>query len=187
MWHLRARPDRRRHECAVAGLAARVLDEAPFALTFDDACYYRGDRRNLVDGHGVDLRPDQPDQRLPPALAGIGMLAPPRRPRRRPAAMRAQLAIAARLLGRRPSSWSCARSDGPHPSWPPVVVLVAGNPFVLRCVGSGLESGLVVLVGALLLTRAADLDLADRGPVGPSTGSAPPGSGLPRPGPTRPC
>ena len=54
----------------------------------------------------------------------------------------------------------------PSPVLAAAVVLFAANPFVLRCVGSGLESGLVVLVGALLLTRAGDLDLDDPDPTG---------------------
>ena len=74
----------------------------------------------------------------------------------------------------------------PSPVLAVAVALVAGNPFVLRCVGSGLESGLVVLIGALLLTRAVDLSINDDEPSRPPPASAPCWPSPSWPGPT-PC
>lgn len=138
--------------------------DAPFALTFDDAWYYGEIGRNLASGHGSTFDTINTTNGYHPLWQAVCVL-----PRLvgldGTAAMRAQLAI---QLG----CWVAAvvllvrQVKRPSPFLAVVVVLVAGNPFVLRCVGSGLESGLVVLVGALLLTRAADLDLTGEDPSG---------------------
>jgi hypothetical protein len=151
-----------------AGLAwlAVVLfwSDAPFALTFDDAWYYAEIGRNLAHGHGSTFdtinatngyHPLWQVVTTVPHLVGLDGMA----------AMRAVLAfqlglwvaavlLVVRLVGR--SSATLAA----------VVALVAANPFVLRTVASGLESGLVVLVGALLLTYAAELDVDDADATG---------------------
>ncbi len=151
-----------------AGLAwlAVVLfwSDAPFALTFDDAWYYGEIGRNLADGNGSTFDTLNATNGYHPLWQAVCVL-----PRLvgldGTAAMRAQLAI---QLG----CWVAAvvllvrQVRRPSPFLAVVVVLVAGNPYVLRCVGSGLESGLVVLVGALLLTHAADLDLTTADPSG---------------------
>ncbi len=149
-----------------AGLAWLVVilvwSDAPFALTFDDAWYYGEIGRNLAAGRGSTFDTINATNGYHPLWQAVCVL-----PRviglDETAAMRAQLAIA---LG----CWVTAvvllvrRVRRPSPFLPVVVVLVAGNPYLLRCVVSGLESGLVVLVGALLLTRAADLDVTTVAP-----------------------
>jgi len=150
------------------GLAWLVVilfwSDAPFALTFDDAWYYGEIGRNLATGHGSTFDTINATNGYHPLWQAVCVL-----PRvvglDGTAAMRAQLAI---QLG----CWVAAvvllvrQVRRPSPYLAVVVVLVAGNPFVLRCVASGLESGLVVLVGALLLTRAADLDVTSADPSG---------------------
>ena len=151
-----------------AGLAwlAVILfwSDAPFALTFDDAWYYGEIGRNLAHGHGSTFDTINATNGYHPAWQAICVL-----PRLIGldglAAMRAQLAIA---LG----CWIGAvvlvvrRVRRPSRILAVAVVLFAANPFVLRTVASGLESGLVVLVGALLLTRPTDLDVDDSDPRG---------------------
>lgn len=161
-----------RKPLVVAALAAGAFwtlvilfwSDAPFALTFDDAWYYGEIGRNLAHGHGStfdtinDTNGYHPLWQaicVLPRLVGLGAMA----------AMRAQLLIqlacwvgAVVLLVR--------RVPRPSPVLAIAVGLLAGNPFVLRCVGSGLESGVVVLVGALLLTRAVDLSITDDEPFG---------------------
>lgn len=149
----------------VAWLAVILLwSDAPFALTFDDAWYYGEIGRNLAHGHGSTFDTINATNGYHPAWQAICVL-----PRLigldGTAAMRAQLAV---QLG----CWIAAvvlvvRSvRRPSPVLAAAVALFAANPFVLRAVGSGLESGLVVLVGALLLTRADDLDVDDPDPAG---------------------
>ena len=151
-----------------AGLAWLVVilfwSDAPFALTFDDAWYYGEIGRNLAHGHGSTFDTINATNGYHPAWQAVSVL-----PRLvgldGTAAMRAQLAIA---LG----CWIGAvalvvrRVRHPSPVLAAAIVLFAANPFVLRCVGSGLESGLVVLVGALLLTRSGDLDVENPDPTG---------------------
>jgi hypothetical protein len=136
--------------------------DAPFALTFDDAWYYGEIGRNLAHGHGStfdtinDTNGYHPLWQaicVVPRLLGLGVVA----------AMRAQLLIqlacwigAVVLLVR--------RVPRPSPVLAIAVGLLVGNPFVLRCVGSGLESGVVVLIGALLLTRAEYLSISEEEP-----------------------
>ena len=149
----------------VAWLAVIVFwSDAPFALTFDDAWYYGEIGRNLAHGHGSTFDTINATNGYHPAWQAVCVL-----PRlvglEGTGAMRAQLAIAL-------ACWIGAvvlvvrQVRRPSPVLAAAVVLFAANPFVLRCVGSGLESGLVVLVGALLLTQAGDLDLDDPDPTG---------------------
>ena len=138
--------------------------DAPFALTFDDAWYYGEIGRNLATGHGSTFDTINATNGYHPLWQAVCVL-----PRLvgldGTGAMRAQLAV---QLG----CWIGAvvllvrQVRRPSPFLAVVVVLVAGNPFVLRCVASGLESGVVVLVGALLLSRAADLDVTSADPSG---------------------
>jgi hypothetical protein len=137
---------------------------APFALTFDDAWYYAEIGRNLAHGHGSTFDTINETNGYHPLWQAICVL-----PRLvgldGTAAMRAQLAIQL-------ACWTAAvvlvvrMVKRPSRTLAAAVVLVVGNPFVLRCVGSGLESGLVVLAGALLLTRASDLSITDEDPHG---------------------
>lgn len=149
----------------VAWLAVILFwSDAPFALTFDDAWYYGEIGQNLAHGHGSTFDTINATNGYHPAWQAVSVL-----PRLVDldgiSAMRAQLAIA---LG----CWIGAvvlvvrRIRRPSPVLAAAVVLFAANPFVLRCVGSGLESGLVVLVGALLLASATDLDLEHPDPTG---------------------
>ncbi len=138
--------------------------DAPFALTFDDAWYYAEIGKNLAHGHGSTFDTLNETNGYHPLWQAICVL-----PRLigldGTAAMRAQLLV---QLG----CWIAAvvlvvrMVKRPSPVLAAAVVLVAGNPFVLRCVGSGLESGPVVLAGALLLTRAGDLSIAEEDPRG---------------------
>jgi hypothetical protein len=151
-----------------AGIAWLVVilfwSDAPFALTFDDAWYYAEIGKNLAHGHGSTFDTINETNGYHPLWQAICVL-----PRLvgldGTAAMRAQLAIQL-------ACWTAAvvlvvrTVRRPSPILAVAVALVAGNPYVLRCVGSGLESGLVVLVGALLLTRASDLSLTDEEPFG---------------------
>jgi hypothetical protein len=145
---------------AVWLVAVLVWSDAPFALTFDDAWYYAEIGRNLAHGHGSTFdtlnatngyHPLWQVVTTLPHLVGLDGLA----------AMRAVLAFQLGL-------WAAAvvllvrRVERPSPTLAVAVALVAANPFVLRTVASGLESGLVVLVGALLLTHVEDLDADDR-------------------------
>jgi len=138
--------------------------DAPFALTFDDAWYYAEIGKNLARGHGSTFDTINETNGYHPLWQAVCALI------RVPgldgtAAMRAQLSV---QLG----CWVAAvllvvrTIKRPSPVLAVVVALVAANPFVLRTVGSGLESGLVVLAGALLLTRADDLSLTEEDPHG---------------------
>src|SRR5262245_22320065 len=149
----------------VAWLAVILLwPDAPFALTFDDAWYYGEIGRNLALGHGSTFDTVNVTNGYHPLWQVVCVL--PRQVGLVGAApLRAQLAIqlacwvgAVVLLVR--------RIERPSPTLVAAVVLLAGNPFVLRCVASGLESGLVVLIGALLLTHAGDLDVTRADPAG---------------------
>src|SRR5690349_13932395 len=161
-----------RNPLVVAALAAGAFwalvivlwSPSVFALTFDDAWYYGEIGRNLAHGHGSTFdtinatngyHPLWQAICVLPRLVGLGTMA----------AMRAQLLIqlacwigAVVLLVR--------RVERPSPVLAVAVALVAGNPFVLRCVGSGLESGVVVLVGALLLTCGEYLNVTAEEPYG---------------------
>lgn len=145
---------------AVAWVAVVLLwSDGPFALTFDDAWYYAEIGRHLAAGDGSTFdglvatngyHPLWQALVTIPHLAGIHGLA----------AMR--LVLAAQL-----GMWAGTVAllvrtvRRPSPVLAVAVGLVAANPFVLRTVASGLESGLVALVGALLLTHAADLEADD--------------------------
>jgi hypothetical protein len=139
----------------LAGLAVVLLwSDAPFALTFDDAWYYGEIGRHLAEGHGSTFDTINPTNGYHPLWQAIATL---------PhlvgfdglGAMRALLALQLGL-------WVAAvvvvvrMVERPPATLAAVVVLVAANPFVLRTVASGLESGVVVLVGALLLSRPLD-------------------------------
>ncbi len=143
-----------------AWLAVILLwPDAPFALTFDDAWYYGEIGRNLAEGHGSTFDTLNATNGYHP-LWQVVCVVPRQFGLDESAAMRAQLAIQL-------ACWIGAvvlivrQVKRPPVTLAAVVVLVAGNPFVLRCVASGLESGLVVLVGALLLTCARDLDVTE--------------------------
>jgi hypothetical protein len=160
---------------AVAAVYLAVLVASPdavFAFTFDDAFYYFGIARNLAEGHGSTWDGLQHTNGyhplwmlvcVPPFLAGLdGMAA-------------ARVLVGVQLLLWATAMVLVARRAGALIGDLPGVrdpmarrwavfgvvtafVLVAGNPFVVRTFVNGLESGVVVLVGALILDRALDGD-----------------------------
>lgn len=143
---------------------------APFALTFDDAYYYFGIARNLAHGHGSTFDGIDPTNGYHPlwmlmcvpvfALGLDGL-----------AAVRvllviqvllwgAALVVVARLVGRAIDGWP--RLDSVTPTarrWCSTAVvaafvLVMANPFVVKVFVNGLESGVAVLLYALVLHAA---------------------------------
>ena len=117
-----------------------LWSDAPFALTFDDAWYYGEIGRNLAHGHGSTFDTIN------------GPTATTRCGRRSACSPASSASTAPRPCGPSwPSQLGCwigavgaGRPHGPSarsPVLPPPSSLLAGNPFVLRCVGSGLESG----------------------------------------------
>jgi hypothetical protein len=151
-------------------------DEAPFTLTFDDAYYYLGIARNLVDGHGSTFDQINLTNGYHPLWLGISTL---------PflvglddlAAARAllvlqlvlgwglTLVLVTRIVTDQVDGWSLGRKAaagdpdvarglrrGASVVVAAVVALVAVNPFLVKVVANGLESGIVVpLYAALLL------------------------------------
>lgn len=153
-----------------------VWDEAPFTLTFDDAYYYLGIARNLVDGHGSSF--DQINATngyhplwlaisTLPFLVGLDDLAAAR------ALLIVQLVLGwgltlvlvSRLVTDQIDGWSLGRKAAAGDPQVArslrraasavvavVVALVALNPFLVKVVANGLESGVAVpLYAALLL------------------------------------
>ena len=156
-----------------------VWDEAPFTLTFDDAYYYLGIARNLVDGHGstfdqINLtngyHPLWLGVSTLPFVAGLDDLAAAR------ALLVLQLIVGWGLtlvlvsrivtdqvdgwsLGRKAASGDPAAARGLRraASWVVAITLalVAVNPFVAKVVANGLETGIAVPLYAALLLLAA--------------------------------
>jgi hypothetical protein len=155
---------------AVAWLVVIVVwNEAPFALTFDDAYYYFGIARNVADGHGSTFDRINSTNGYHPLWLGLsvpffaagldGM-----------AAVRVLLAfqmlmygaaflLVADSVGRAVGSWAAVvrrRADDGAARWCTVIVVVVfallvANPFVVKVFVNGLESAVVLVVDALLL------------------------------------
>jgi hypothetical protein len=156
---------------AIAGVYLIILvvfPEALFAFTFDDGFYYLGIARNVAAGEGstwdtIELtngyHPLWLALIVPFYLVGLDGLAAAR------VVVIFQLAlytgalvIVARSVARLIDGW-------PKLADPPIrrlasagviaaFAVVAGNPFVVRTFVNGLESGVVVLISALILSRA---------------------------------
>jgi hypothetical protein len=151
-------------------------DEAPFTLTFDDAYYYLGIARNLVDGHGstfdqINLtngyHPLWLGVSTLPFLAGLDDLAAAR------VLLIVQLVLGwglslvlvSRLVTDEIDGWALGRkASAGDPDvarrlrraasivLATVAALVALNPFVTKVVANGLETGIAVpLYAAILL------------------------------------
>lgn len=153
-------------------------DEAPFTLTFDDAYYYLGIARNLVDGHGstfdqINLTNGYHPLWLListiPFAAGLDDLAAAR------ALLILQLVLGwgltlvlvCRLVVEQVDGWSLGRAGATlDPAearrlrraaslvLAAVVALVAVNPFLAKVVANGLETGIAVPLYAVLLLVA---------------------------------
>jgi hypothetical protein len=146
-----------------------IWQDAPFALTFDDAYYYFGIARNVAEGHGSTFdrinstngyHPLWLAIAVPFFAAGLDGMA----------AVRVLLAVqmlvygAAFLLvadsvGHAVGTWRAVRERrgaGTSTGWCTAVVvavfaLLVGNPFVVKVFVNGLESAVVLAVDALLL------------------------------------
>lgn len=146
-----------------------VWQDAPFALTFDDAYYYFGIARNVAEGHGSTFdrinstngyHPLWLAMAVPFFAAGLDGIA----------AVRVLLAfqvlmyaaaflLVADSIGRWVGSWAAVQARrGPDSSarWCTAVlvavfVLLVGNPFVVKVFVNGLESAVVLVVDAALL------------------------------------
>lgn len=157
-----------------------VWDEAPFTLTFDDAYYYLGIARNLVDGHGstfdqINLTNGYHPLWLListiPFAVGLDDLAAAR------VLLILQivvgwgltLVLVSRLVVEQVDGWSLGRAGASGAVDPDdarrlrrtaslvlaaVVALVAVNPFLTKVVANGLETGIAVPLYAVLLLVA---------------------------------
>ena len=147
-------------------------DEAPFALTFDDAYYYFGIARNVADGHGSTFDQLNATNGYHPlwlALAvpfytvGLDGMAAVR------ALMVFQMLmycagflLVADSIGRAVGDWAAVRrrrgdDDARWCSIGLVLVfaLIVANPFVVKVFVNGLESAVVLVVDAVLLWLVA--------------------------------
>ncbi len=153
----------------VAGLVLIIVwNEAPFALTFDDAYYYFGIARNVAEGHGSTFDRLNSTNGYHPLWLGLavpffavgldGM-----------AAVRALLVfqmlmygaaflLVADSVGRSVGRWDAVvrRRNSTAANWCTVVlvavfVLLVANPFVVKVFVNGLESAVVLVVDAILL------------------------------------
>lgn len=161
-----------------------LWDEGPFALTFDDAWYYFGIARNVAEGRGSTFDGINPTNGYHPlwllvsvpvyAIGLDGMAAARALLAGQVVCYVAALVILAGTVSRLADGWpKLARSrradDASGPAWCEATVvaawvLFAGNPFVVKMFVNGLESGISVVLYALLLVRFAPptpLRLAD--------------------------
>ena len=159
-------------------LVLLLWDEAPFTLTFDDAYYYLGIARNLVDGHGstfdqINLTNGYHPLWLlvstVPFAAGLDDLAAAR------VLLIVQLVVGwgltmvlvSRLVVEQIDGWSLGRAGtttDPAEALrlrrtaslvvAAVVALVVVNPFLVKVVANGLETGIAVPLYAVLLLVA---------------------------------
>ena len=157
-----------------------VWRDAPFALTFDDAFYYFGIARNVAHGHGSTFDGIDPTNgyhplwmlmAVPVYLVGLDDTAAVRTLLALQVLLYgAALATLASVAGRAIGGWPrLTRPDAlDHPDgtrsplgpWCTAVVAVAfaaatGNPYVVKTFVNGLESGVLVLIDALLLAVGA--------------------------------
>ena len=149
--------------------------DAPFALTFDDAFYYFGIARNVAHGHGSTFDGIDPTNGYHPLwmLMAVPVYATGLDDT---AAVRvllalqvviygAALGVVASVAGRAIGDWK--RLVGARPGdgerlarWATAAVAVAlavggGNPFVVKIFVNGLESGVLVVLDALVLAVGA--------------------------------
>ena len=151
-------------------VVATLWDEGPFALTYDDAFYYLEIARRIADGQGSTFdglnstngyHPLWMLVCTVPFLIGLSATA----------ALRLILVIQAvtwgatwwfigGLVGRAVHGWPQLAAKGRTrasrivvPTVGVAALLILANPTVARIGISGLESGLVLLVGAVILTR----------------------------------
>ena len=172
---------------AVGGGWALLLvlwPEAPFTLTFDDAYYYFGIARNVAAGEGSTFdginatngyHPLWLMLAVPVYAVGLdGMDAVRALLLVQVALYTAALVTLARVVGRAAGAWPrlarSSRADDPtarrgaEATVVVAFVLLAANPFVVKTFVNGLESGVSVLLYALLLARFV--------PTGPTTVAA---------------
>ena len=156
----------------VVWLAVLVLwADAPFALTFDDAFYYFGIARNVAHGHGSTFDGIDPTNGYHPlwmlmavpvyALGLDGTTAVRVLLAVQVLFFGAALVTLAVVAGRAIDGWQRLRStrsdDGPRAAaWCTATVAVTlavtgGNPFIVKVFVNGLESGVLVLLDALIL------------------------------------
>lgn len=148
-----------------------LWEDAPFALTFDDAWYYFGIARNIVAGHGSTFDQLNPTNGYHPLWMGVSVLAF-KLGFDDLGAARALLALqvvvgwgAALMLVAEAAT--CALRDWPRvrrgsdrpPSaavWTLAVsfVLIAANPFIVKVFVNGMESGIAVSCYAALIYLA---------------------------------
>jgi hypothetical protein len=152
-----------------------VWGDAPFALTFDDAFYYFGIARNVAHGHGSTFDGVDPTNGYHPlwmlmavpvfALGLDGTTAVRALLAAQVLFLGAALVTLAVVAGRAIDDWQRLRSarggDGPRAAaWCTVTValtlaVAGGNPFIVKVFANGLESGVLVLLDALILTVGA--------------------------------
>lgn len=143
--------------------------DAPFAITFDDAWYYFEIARNIVDGHGSTFDTLNETNGYHPLwmvvcsiayVVGLdGMTAVRVLLVVQLACWVGALAIVARLVGAAIGGFPGfeGRDDAAEArrratfTVAAVIVLVGANPYVIKTVVNGLESGLVVLTQAAVL------------------------------------
>ncbi len=160
----------------VAWLLVIVLwHDAPFSMTFDDAFYYFGIARNLAHGHastfdGLDatngyhplwmllasvaFRLGLDDTTAVRVLLGFQVLC-----------YGGALALVARTAGSSIGDWDRVRAKRPDDAqraanWCTAIVAVAlvaisANPYVVKAIVNGMESGVLVAFDAALLTIGA--------------------------------
>ena len=177
---LRFRPERVLVYTAVAVMVVWLVvvlfwRDAPFALTFDDAFYYFGIARNVAHGHGSTFDGIDPTNGYHPlwmlmavpvyavgfddTLAARLLLA------LQVLIYGAALATLASVAGRAIGGWKRLRTARPDDgdrlaNWCTAMVAVtlavcAGNPFIVKVFVNGLESGVLVLLDALVLAVGA--------------------------------
>jgi hypothetical protein len=149
--------------------------DAPFALTFDDAFYYFGIARNVAHGHGSTFDGIDPTNgyhplwmlmAVPAYAAGLNGTAAVRVLLSLQVLMYGGALIAvASVAGRAIADWKRLRSARPDDGdrlaiWGTATVacamaVAAGNPFVVKVFVNGLESGVLVLLDALVLAVGA--------------------------------
>lgn len=150
-----------------------VWPEAPFTLTFDDAYYYFGIARNVAAGEGSTFDGLNPTNGYHPlwlmlavpvyAVGLDGMDAVRALLVLQVAIYTAALVTLARTIGHAVGAWPrlarSSRADDPtarrgaEATVVAAFVLLAANPFVVKTFVNGLESGVSVLLYALLLSR----------------------------------
>jgi hypothetical protein len=149
-----------------------VWGDAPFAVTFDDAWYYFEIGRNLAEGHGSSFDTINDTNGYHPLwmLVSVGvyklgldeLVAVRTLLALQLACWVGALALVARVASKAVGGFPAFRDriDGVGARWRATLTigamlfLLGANPYVIKTTVNGLESGLVVLVDAALLTMA---------------------------------